>query len=131
MDACRQYLAAKNRRLSFEWALIDGVNDRQRDAELLAARARSLRAHVNLIPLNSTPGYPTRGTPPARVASFRDELVGLGVNATVRLNRGTDIDAACCQLAARPRPADGGGGGGAGGDQNVMLPAPMSGTRRG
>jgi 23S rRNA (adenine2503-C2)-methyltransferase len=98
--ACEHYLAAKGRRLSFEWALIDGVNDRPTDAELLAAYARPLRAHVNLIPLNPTPGWPTRGTPPHRVRAFRDRLVRLGVNATVRQNRGTDIDAACGQLRA-------------------------------
>jgi 23S rRNA (adenine2503-C2)-methyltransferase len=99
-EACRAYLAAKRRRLSFEWALIDGVNDRRIDAERLAAYARPLGAHVNLIPLNPTPGFPTRGTPPARVAAFRDQLRALGVNATVRRNRGTDIDAACGQLRA-------------------------------
>ncbi len=99
-EACTGYLTAKHRRLSFEWALIDGVNDRRRDAEELADYARPLRAHVNLIPLNPTPGYPTRGTPPARVTAFRDLLRSLGVNATVRRNRGTDIDAACGQLRA-------------------------------
>ncbi|MFN0027788.1 MAG: 23S rRNA (adenine(2503)-C(2))-methyltransferase RlmN [Acidimicrobiales bacterium] len=99
MDACARYLAAKGRRLSFEWALIAGVNDRPVDAQRLAARARQLRAHVNLIPLNPTPGYGTPGTPPDGVRAFRDRLVDLGVNATVRRNRGTDIDAACGQLA--------------------------------
>jgi 23S rRNA (adenine2503-C2)-methyltransferase len=99
-EACGDYLEAKNRRLSFEWALIDGVNDRDSDASELAAYVRPLRAHVNLIPLNPTPGYPTRGTPPARVRAFHDRLVDLGVNATVRRNRGTDIDAACGQLRA-------------------------------
>jgi 23S rRNA (adenine2503-C2)-methyltransferase len=99
-EACRDYFDAKGRRLSFEWALIDGVNDRPSDARELAELARSLRAHVNLIPLNPTPGYPTRGTPPDRVRAFRDQLVGLGANATVRQNRGTDIDAACGQLRA-------------------------------
>ena len=99
--ACGDYLAAKGRRLSFEWALIDGVNDRTSDAAELAALARPLRAHVNLIPLNPTPGWPARGTPPERVRVFRDQLVTLGVNATVRRNRGTRIDAACGQLAAR------------------------------
>ncbi len=99
-EACRDYLAAKGRRLSFEWALIDGVNDTPLDVEQLAAYARPLRAHVNLIPLNPTPGYPTRGTPPHRVAWFRDQLRAAGVNATVRQNRGTDIDAACGQLRA-------------------------------
>jgi len=101
VHACEAYLAAKRRRLSFEWALIDGRNDRLRDARELAELARPLRAHVNLIPLNPTPGYPTRGTPPDGVARFHDQLVTLGVNATVRRNRGTDIDAACGQLRAQ------------------------------
>jgi 23S rRNA (adenine2503-C2)-methyltransferase len=102
MEACRQYLTAKSRRLSFEWALIDGVNDHPSDAAELSALARPLGAHVNVIPLNPTPGYPQRGTPPAGVRHFRDRLVALGVNVTVRRNRGADIDAACGQLAARP-----------------------------
>ena len=103
VGACADYLQAKGRRLSFEWALIDGTNDRRIDAHELADLARSLPlpAHVNLIPLNPTPGYPTRGTPVAGVRQFRRWLLDLGVNATVRRNRGTDIDAACGQLAAR------------------------------
>jgi 23S rRNA (adenine2503-C2)-methyltransferase len=100
MEACRDYFAAKGRRVSFEWALIDGVNDRPRDAEEFAALARELRAHINLIPLNPTPGYEVRGTPMPRVLAFRDRLRALGSNATVRRNRGTDIDAACGQLRA-------------------------------
>jgi 23S rRNA (adenine2503-C2)-methyltransferase len=102
IEACADYLQATHRRVSFEWAMIDGVNDRPSDAAELAALCRRLRpaAHVNLIPLNPTPGYPTQGTPIARVHAFRDTLVSLGVNATVRQNRGTDIDAACGQLAA-------------------------------
>ena len=100
--ACRDYLAVKNRRISFEWAMIDGVNDRSSDARELAALCRRLRpaAHVNLIPLNPTPGYPTTGTSLRRVHEFRDLLESFGANATVRRNRGTDIDAACGQLAA-------------------------------
>jgi 23S rRNA (adenine2503-C2)-methyltransferase len=103
MAACADHLRAKGRRLSFEWALIDGTNDRERDARELAELCRSLPlpAHVNLIPLNPTPGYPTRGTPREGVRRFRNQLDDLGVNATVRRNRGTDIDAACGQLAAR------------------------------
>ncbi|MFN3257580.1 MAG: 23S rRNA (adenine(2503)-C(2))-methyltransferase RlmN [Ilumatobacter sp.] len=102
LDACADYLDVKNRRVSFEWAMIDGVNDRRSDADELAELCRKLRpsAHVNLIPLNPTPGYPTRGTPLKRVYEFRDRLEELGANATVRQNRGTDIDAACGQLAA-------------------------------
>ncbi len=101
VEACQAWVASRNRRLSFEWALIDGVNDRPSDAAELAAIARPLAAHVNLIPLNPTPGYPVRGTPPAGVRAFRVQLRDEGVNATVRRNRGADIDAACGQLAAR------------------------------
>jgi 23S rRNA (adenine2503-C2)-methyltransferase len=118
MGACADHLRAKGRRLSFEWALIDGTNDRVSDARELAELSRSLplAAHVNLIPLNPTPGYATRGTPPERVQRFRQWLNDQGVNATVRRNRGTEIDAACGQLAARVelgrtrdrRPAAGG-----------------------
>lgn len=102
MSACGDYLKAKGRRLSFEWAMIEGVNDRDSDAVELAKLCRRFRlpAHVNLIPLNPTPGYPTIGSSKTRVAQFHARLIELGVNATVRRNRGTDIDAACGQLAA-------------------------------
>jgi 23S rRNA (adenine2503-C2)-methyltransferase len=100
LAACREHNDATGRRISFEWALIEGVNDGRRDAEELADAALPLGAHVNLIPLNPTPGYPARGTPPAGVRGFRDLLAALGVNATVRQNRGTGIAAACGQLAA-------------------------------
>jgi 23S rRNA (adenine2503-C2)-methyltransferase len=101
LAACAAYLRAKGRRLSFEWAMIDRVNDRDRDADELAALCHRLplAAHVNLIPLNPTPGWPTTGSPPDRVRAFRDRLTDRGVNVTVRRNRGTDIDAACGQLA--------------------------------
>jgi 23S rRNA (adenine2503-C2)-methyltransferase len=103
LDACADYLRAKGRRLSIEWALIDGTNDRRSDATELADLTRTLplAPHVNLIPLNPTPGWPTRGTPPDGVRRFQRWLTDAGVNATVRRNRGTDIDAACGQLAAR------------------------------
>ncbi len=102
MDACDDYLQAKHRRVSFEWAMIDGVNDRDSDARELAALCRRLspHGHVNLIPLNPTPGYLTTGSSARRVEEFRDLLESFGANATVRRNRGTDIDAACGQLAA-------------------------------
>ena len=100
MDACAHYVRSRRRRLSFEWALIDGVNDRGDDARELAALCAPLRAHVNLIPLNPTGGFMTRGSPPQRVQAFAEHLRHLGVNATVRANRGSDIDAACGQLSA-------------------------------
>jgi 23S rRNA (adenine2503-C2)-methyltransferase len=105
MGACADYLAAKARRLSFEWALIEGVNDSPRDAAELAELALPLGAHVNVIPLNPTSGYAGQGARSAGVAAFRHWLNDLGVNATVRANRGTDIDAACGQLVARERAA--------------------------
>ncbi len=98
--ACQEYVDATHRRLSFEWALIHDVNDTDRHARELADYARPLRAHVNLIPLNPTPGYAVRGTPPDRVRHFAERLRDLGVNATIRRTRGTDIDAACGQLRA-------------------------------
>lgn len=98
--ACHDYMRSSNRRISFEWAMIAGTNDSPRDAEELADYARPLRAHVNLIPLNPTPGWPTIGSSPEVVDRFRTYLEDLGVNATVRRNRGTDINAACGQLKA-------------------------------
>ena len=102
ITACQEYLAAKRRRVTFEWALIDGVNDTDRDAHELSELCLQLSpsAHVNLIPLNPTPGWPTVGSPVGRVAAFEQLLRRLGVNATTRQNRGTDIAAACGQLAA-------------------------------
>ncbi|HEY8080522.1 MAG TPA: 23S rRNA (adenine(2503)-C(2))-methyltransferase RlmN [Acidimicrobiales bacterium] len=97
--ACQVWTQATHRRVSFEWALIDGVNDRRQDAVELAAIAGRCRAHVNLIALNPTPGYAVAGTPRQRVTEFRDELEALGVTATVRATRGQEIAAACGQLA--------------------------------
>jgi 23S rRNA (adenine2503-C2)-methyltransferase len=98
--ACLAWTSVTRRRVSFEWALIDSVNDRVADAAELAAIARRCGAHVNLIALNPTPGYATPGTPRAGVVAFRDALVRFGVNATIRATRGQEIDAACGQLAA-------------------------------
>ena len=102
VDACNEYLTHKNRRISFEWAMIDGMNDRDSDARELASVCDRLRLapHVNLIPLNPTPGWPTQASSVKRINAFRELLESLGVNATVRRNRGSDIDAACGQLAA-------------------------------
>lgn len=102
MQACKDYLWEKRRRITFEWALIESVNDTDRDAEELAELCQQLSpaAHVNLIPLNPTPGWPTVGSSPARVTAFQNLLQRYGVNATVRRNRGTEIAAACGQLAA-------------------------------
>ena len=100
IEACHEYAEATHRRISFEWALIAGVNDRYEDADRLAAIASGLAAHVNLIPLNPTPGYEVVGSSRNRVHAFRDRLTGHGVVTTIRDTRGTEIDAACGQLRA-------------------------------
>ena len=99
-EACQEYVAASGRRLSFEWALIAGVNDTEEQAIALSELCKELRAHVNLIPLNPTPGYLTVGTDASGVKQFQQWLIDRNTNATIRRNRGTDIDAACGQLRA-------------------------------
>ena len=99
-QACEKWIDTTTRRLSFEWALIDGVNDTDQAIHELATYAGGLRAHVNLIPLNPTPGYLVMGSSAQRVGEFRDGLEELGINVTVRNTRGRSIDAACGQLAA-------------------------------
>ena len=98
-EAIADWHVTTHRRPSIEWALIDRVNDSQEQARLLVPIAKRLGAHVNLIPLNPTPGYPMVGSPPARVRRFVDLLGRSGVNVTVRDTRGRSIDAACGQLA--------------------------------
>jgi 23S rRNA (adenine2503-C2)-methyltransferase len=99
-EACAKWIDTTGRRLSFEWALIAGVNDTDLAMDELARYANSLDAHVNLIPLNPTPGYLVLGSSAERVAQFRDGLRARGVNATVRNTRGRSIAAACGQLAS-------------------------------
>jgi 23S rRNA (adenine2503-C2)-methyltransferase len=98
-EACVYWVATTSRRLSFEWALIDGVNDTDEAIDELARYAGPLRAHVNLIPLNPTPGFLVLGSSSRRVHEFRDGLEAHGINVTVRNTRGRSIDAACGQLA--------------------------------
>jgi 23S rRNA (adenine2503-C2)-methyltransferase len=97
--AIARWREATHRRPSIEWAMISHVNDTGDQAELLAPIARRLHAHVNLIPLNPTPGYPVVGSSRARIRRFVDVLERRGVNVTVRDTRGRTIDAACGQLA--------------------------------
>lgn len=107
IDACAHYLEQTKRRISFEWALIDHVNDQERDVAELAELAQTVRAHVNLIPLNETALGGTRGllgASPARVRAFRDGLLARGITTTVRQTRGRSIAAACGQLASSTVP---------------------------
>jgi 23S rRNA (adenine2503-C2)-methyltransferase len=98
-DAMGAWRAATHRRPSIEWAMIDHVNDTEEQAMLLAPIARRLGAHVNLIPLNPTPGYPVVGSSKTRIRRFVAVLERARVNVTVRDTRGRSIDAACGQLA--------------------------------
>ena len=98
LEACRRYYAATSRRLHFEYAMIDGVNDREEDAKELLRRLKGLPAHVNLIPLNHVEESPLKPSSKAAVARFQKLLEDGGVTATVRRTLGGDIDASCGQL---------------------------------
>jgi 23S rRNA (adenine2503-C2)-methyltransferase len=100
MEALREFDAAGGRRITFEYVLIDGVNDRPDHAAQLLALVREFGAHVNLIPYNPIPGPAWRPTPPSRQRAFARILEAGGVRATVRSPRGRDIAAACGQLRA-------------------------------
>ncbi len=99
METLQDYVQKTRRRISFEWAMMDGVNDTEQDAKELIPLCIPLEAHVNLIPLNPTSGWPSKGSGRPRVESFADTLAGAGIAVSIRDNRGTNIDAACGQLA--------------------------------
>lgn len=96
MRSCRRYFERTGRRISYEYAMIDGVNDSDRQADLLADLLNGQSAHVNLIPLNDVEESPLK--PSRRVRQFQQRLEGHGVTATVRRKLGSDIDASCGQL---------------------------------
>ena len=98
LDACRRYYAETSRRISFEYAMIDGVNDSVEDARELISRLRGLPAHFNLIPLNHVEESPLKPSSKAAVALFQKTLEDAGIPATVRRTLGGDIDASCGQL---------------------------------
>ena len=96
METCRRYFETTGRRVSYEYAMIDGVNDADWQADLLAKRLKGAPAHVNLIPLNEVEESPLK--PSRRVAAFQKRLESQGVTVTVRRKLGGDIDASCGQL---------------------------------
>ena len=98
LDACRRYYAATSRRIHFEYAMIDGVNDTEAHARELLRRLKGLPAHVNMIPLNHVEESPLKPSSKAAVAKFQKILEDGGVTATVRRTLGGDIDASCGQL---------------------------------
>ena len=102
LAACWHYVDRQNARsVTFEYVMLDGVNDRPDHARELAALLRGRPAKVNLIPFNPFPGTSYRRSPEPAITAFRDVLVKAGVIATVRRTRGDDIDAACGQLVGR------------------------------
>ncbi len=98
LDACRRYYDATGRRIHFEYAMIDGLNDTEEDARELLRRLKGLGAHVNMIPLNRVEESPFQPSSRAAVARFQKILEDGGVTATVRRTLGGDIDASCGQL---------------------------------
>ena len=98
LEACRRYFAATSRRIHFEYAMIDGVNDKPEHAKTLLKLFKGLPAHVNLIPLNHVEESPLKPSSKAAVARFQTILEEGGVPATVRRTLGGDIDASCGQL---------------------------------
>jgi 23S rRNA (adenine2503-C2)-methyltransferase len=101
LAACRTYQAATNRRISFEYVLIDRVNDRPAQAAALARRLTGFLAHVNLIPLNPTPGSPLRPSSYDAAVAFQRILQDAGIPTTLRMRRGIEIQAGCGQLRSR------------------------------
>jgi 23S rRNA (adenine2503-C2)-methyltransferase len=103
VDAARSYAARKGRRVTFEYACIDRVNDLPHHADALVGRLTGFRggAHVNLIPLNPTAAFTGRASSRPRLEVFAERLRAGGIQASIRANRGTTIDAACGQLRAR------------------------------
>jgi 23S rRNA (adenine2503-C2)-methyltransferase len=100
IEACRDYVAQTGRRITFEWALIQGVNDSEFDASELAELIKGLICHVNIIPLNPTRKYQGRSTSHERALAFQSVLTRNGITCTIRLRRGLDINAGCGQLAS-------------------------------
>ena len=105
-DACHRYFDKTGRRISFEYAMIDGVNDHDWQADLIAKRIHGMPGHVNLIPLNDVVESPFK--PSGRVAAFQKRLESHGVTATVRRSLGGDIDASCGQLRRKAMEEKGG-----------------------
>ncbi|HBA91436.1 MAG TPA: 23S rRNA (adenine(2503)-C2)-methyltransferase, partial [Anaerolineaceae bacterium] len=101
MAACREYIEKTGRRLTFEWALIQDVNDSVETARELSSLLRGMIAHVNVIPLNPTHKFAGKGSTRERAAAFKAELEKVGIPCTIRMRRGIDIQAGCGQLATR------------------------------
>jgi 23S rRNA (adenine2503-C2)-methyltransferase len=100
LAACRRFPLPVRQRMTFEYTLLDGVNDSAEDARRLVKRLQGLRAKVNLIPFNEWPGAAFRRPPSERILGFQRVLLDAGLTATVRWSKGEDVGAACGQLAS-------------------------------
>jgi len=104
LDACRRYARVNPKhRVTFEYVMLEGINDAETDARRLLRLLSDVPAKVNLIPFNPFPGAAYRRPPPERIARFRDILAQGDLLTTTRRPRGDDIDAACGQLAGQVR----------------------------
>ncbi len=101
LKACRAYAQATGRRISFEYAMVDGVNDSDACARELASKLKGMLCHVNLIPVNAVPGKQQHSSPIQRLHAFQTILGQAGITATVRRTLGSDINASCGQLRRR------------------------------
>ncbi len=101
IEACKDYINKTKRRITFEYILIDGVNDSLEHAQKLAELLRGILCHVNLIPANEVKETGLKKSSPKKVRAFQDELSNKGINATVRRQLGSDINASCGQLRKR------------------------------
>lgn len=106
LEACRRYYQETGRRISFEYAMIRGVNDTPRHAELLVKQLRGMGAHVNMIPLNDVEESPLKPSTKEDIRRFQQTLEKAGITATVRRSLGGDIDASCGQLRRKQMKKD-------------------------
>lgn len=103
LKACQEYIERTGRRVTFEYTLIDGINDRPQDAANLIRLLRGMLCHVNLIPFNPVPGSPFRRSTPSQIHWFAAELNRAHIETTIRKERGTTLTAACGQLQGKFR----------------------------
>ena len=104
LNACREYRLAPSRRITFEYILIKGINDRRQDAENVIKLLSGIRGKINLIPLNAGPGDELSSPAPENIFKFQKILTDNHLTAMIRKSRGQDIQAACGQLSGNYAP---------------------------
>ncbi len=101
IPTCKRYAKDTGRRVTFEYALIAGVNNGERDARALGNLLQGWLCHLNLIPLNQVPGLPYRPCSPSEIREFANKIERMGIPVTIRASLGQDVAAACGQLGGR------------------------------